>query len=171
MNDLIEDEIKKDYILYSITLFLSIFVYIILAFLIDHFYNPNLKLILENSKEILIPSLISALSPEPKEKFLAITLVLIFPILVFSFSFYTNKFLYKINSSFSLIHKQYLVISWITLILFSVLLFLLFGVEVIYHPTRSMVYYFFGEVRDDCLKIVYFFIVLSLFMHVKKFVF
>ncbi len=117
--------LKKNYIVYSITLCCSILLYAVLALVVSHFYNPDLSLLTSKGKELLIADA-SMISPEPKEKLLVFMWIFLFPLFLFLFYFKFSKIFLKPQPDNQSINKIFNVISILTLSLFFIFLYFVF---------------------------------------------
>jgi hypothetical protein len=117
--------IKKGCINLVASITLAIISYAVVAKLISVFYQPDISLILDKARELLIPTLVNYCNPEPLERTLFILGILLIPAFLLVYYLIIKWFLH--HKSESAINKMWMLICSYALILVSLLIYEVLG--------------------------------------------
>ena len=142
--------------------------YILLAKLISLFYKPDIPLMLERARTFLIPSLMNYCKPEPLEKFLFITGILLIPVFLFIYYLIFKRLLN--NKEENLINNIWIFICLWTITALPLLVFKVLNASSLYVPPYSYFQlYIINSILDKNVSLLIFIpliIILYIFLRI-----
>lgn len=158
---------KRDCINLVLSISLAIVSYIFSAKLIAAFYKPDISLILETARKVLIPGVIYQCVPEPLEKTLFIAGILFIPAFLFIFYFIFQKLLR--NKSENIIDKIWIFVCVYSLTIIPLFIYKIMKTPCAYAPEFSnlQLYIMGPTVTRNALPLVFVPLIIILYLFIR----
>ena len=160
--------IKRDCINLVLSISFAIISYIILAKIISIFYKPDISLVLERARTLLIPSLMNYCKPEPLEKTLFISGIILIPVFLFAYYSIFKRMLQ--NREEKPINRIWIFTYLYTVIVLPLLVFKVMNAPSLYVPPYSYLQlYILNSILDKDISLLIFIpliIILYIFLRI-----